>query len=112
MNMARRTHTIRVYCRRGQFEYEYNGGPRLPFSTVRVGWNDRIVLECEDSECWLAIHIGYNSPTPCCSYQAKPGGAIVVDIPPAAVAGVYKYTVAVFDGSDIWTDDPDFIVRG
>ena len=106
-----RTHEIRVFCKDGDFEYEYNG-KRSQFSTVWVHHGDTIRWVCENPKQYLATHIGFNSPFDKCRYRCEAGSHIQVTVTPTAQPGNYKYTVAVFDIEKIWTDDPEFIVRG
>ena len=59
----------------------------------------------------FAVHIGYNSPLPKGRYRAKKGEETGDKILGDATPGDYKYSVSVYDGEYLWTDDPKFIIR-
>ena len=79
---------------------------------------DPVVVRRGDNVEWVctndypfAVHLGWSSPFLKGRYRA-PGRSKVSDrIPENAHYGDYKYFVAVFDGENIWTDDPRIIVR-
>jgi plastocyanin len=98
-----RSYTIEIDCHNGDLEYS---DPHL-----RVQHGDTIKWICKDLSSSFAIHIGWGSPLAKGRYRAGPGGSVEVTIPPNSPPGCYKYTVALYDGKDIWTDDPDFIIR-
>ena len=98
-----RKHIIEIDCHKGDFEYS---DPK-----IWVNHGDTIMWLCKDPSFHFAIHIGWDSPFTKGRYRTGPSGSITVDVPPNAPSNCYKYTVAVFDGKEIWTDDPDFIIR-
>lgn len=99
-----RTMTIEINCSMGDFDYSDR--------SIRLNRGDVVRWVCKDPKAHFAIHIGWNSPFSKCRYRAGPGGVIEIEVPNEASMGCYKYHVAVFDGREIWTDDPEFIIRG
>jgi hypothetical protein len=59
----------------------------------------------------FAIHMGYDTPFEKEHYQAPPRQSIRLSIAPSHRYGRYKYTVAVFDGENVWIEDPELIIR-
>ena len=78
----------------------------------KVKRGDLIHWICErENGDYFAVHIGWNTPLDEGRYRKPCGAKIVAQVDDDAQYGEYKYSVSVFDGSDIWTDDPIFIVR-
>ncbi|MBU4404275.1 MAG: hypothetical protein L6428_03320 [Candidatus Aminicenantes bacterium] len=77
-----------AYVRRGQ-TIEWNSTKNFPFT----------------------IHLGYNSPFTREQLQAPKQKPILFNIPKNTPHGRYKYVIALFDGSKVWIEDPEFIVR-
>lgn len=59
----------------------------------------------------FAIHLGYDSPFERVHHQASREEPIRLNIASDTRRGRYKYVVAVFDGSNVWIEDPWMIVR-
>jgi hypothetical protein len=59
----------------------------------------------------FAIHLGYDSPFERVHHHAPKQQRIRLDIAKNTPRGRYKYVVAVFDGSNVWIEDPQMIVR-
>jgi plastocyanin len=78
---------------------------------VFVEPEDTIEWACENDNYHFAVHIGWDSPLRKGRYRATKGKRISDRVPEDARPGRYKYFVAVFDGENIWTDDPEFIVK-
>jgi len=83
---------------------------------ISVNPGDIIRWVCTN-EVPFAIHIGWDSPLDNFRYQSS-GDPIGITVPrPSSqkphygFPGYFRYTVAVFDGTTIWTDDPEIIVR-
>jgi len=74
---------------------------------VRRG--DKIVWECPTGP--FAIHLGYGSPFKKVHHQ-KPGREkFELPIPQDTPHCRIKYSVAVFDGTNVWIEDPEVIIR-
>jgi hypothetical protein len=76
-------------------------------------WVDRgakIIWECQGGYPF-AVHLGWDSPLDKGRYRASKKEKIVARVLNDARAGYYQYTVVVYDGEKIWTDDPELIVR-
>jgi hypothetical protein len=75
---------------------------------VRPG--ESIIWECPAGFPY-AIHLGYGSPFKKVHHQ-KPGRErIELSIPQGTHHARVKYTVAVFDGTNVWIEDPEVIIR-
>ena len=66
-----------------------------------------------DGEGFFAVHIGWNSPLEKGRYRNGQGKRISAHVPKDAPKGRYEYFVAVFDprSEQVWTDDPEFIIK-
>jgi len=93
---------VNITVKNGNISYDNDN-----FQTRR---GDTIEWACTE-DYHFAVHIGWRSPMPKGRYRAKPGKTIKDKIKADAIPDDYKYYVSVFDGNDIWTDDPKFIVR-
>lgn len=71
-----------------------------------VGQGDKIVWECEYP---FAIH--FMGITPIETVRIRSKGEKMAIIQNNAQLGCYKYFVAVEKDGEIWTDDPDVIIR-
>jgi len=95
------TKTVTIYLNNGDIGYSDE--------RIKVDQDDEVEWGCDNPEHHFSVHFGYNSPLPKGRYRTRPkgrtGGKVV------GKPGIYKYFVAVFDGENIWTDDPDLIVR-
>lgn len=100
-------HTVVILLdERGNIDYE-NG-------LIRAIPGDTIVWQCprcKEGRKPFSVHIGWNSPFPECSYQSPDGSDIAVDVPAEAQFGHYRYVVAALVNGNIYTDDPELIVR-
>ena len=106
-------HVVEIIQRRGDFMYRLNGGSPQEFLTFRVRRGDTITWICQKSDAHFAVDCGYDSPFPTRHFQGRPGQTRVGDkIRTQVPEGRYKYTVAVWDDEGVWTDDPEFIIRG
>jgi len=87
-------------------------GDQIEFSPACafVNRGDAIVWKCPDNLAF-AIHFGWNSPLDKNRYRTRPGGRIQAMVPAGALHGKYKYFAALYDGENIWTEDPELIVR-
>lgn len=93
--------TVNINLRNGEFTYH----PCCP----KVKQGEELKWRCDDGA--FAVHIGYNSPLPKGRYRAKSGDETGDNVGSNAQPGHYKYSVAVYDGEYLWTDDPIFIIR-
>jgi hypothetical protein len=59
----------------------------------------------------FAVHLGYDSPFNRVHHQALRQQPIRLDIGKDTPRGKYKYVVAVFDGNNVWIEDPHIIIR-
>ncbi len=59
----------------------------------------------------FTIHLGYDSPFAIVHHQMSRQKRIRLVIAKNIPLGWYKYTIALFDGSKVWIEDPEFIVR-
>jgi hypothetical protein len=59
----------------------------------------------------FAIHLGYDSPFERVHHQAPQKQPIRLNIPSDIPRGRYKYVIAVFDGSNVWIEDPYMIIQ-
>jgi plastocyanin len=98
-----KTHTVKINVVGGNVLYDK--------PSISVDPEDTIEWVCENSQYHFAVHIGWDSPLRKGRYRASMGKRISEKVPKKAPPGRYKYFVAVFDGTNIWTDDPDFIVK-
>ena len=91
----------------------YEGGNlKYDSCNVQLDWEDEIVWKCMPRNPF-AIHIGWDSPLEKGRYRSVDGEPIRALVPKGALPGRFKYSVAVFDEetNEIWTDDPEFVVR-
>lgn len=77
---------------------------------IWVDRGDKIIWECTNRHAFT-VHLGWNSPLENGRLRAKKGNNIDADVPMNAPPGYYRYTVAVYDEDEIWTDDPELIVK-
>lgn len=99
------THTVNISVENREIKY----GDKPSFKVSR---GDTIEWVCRNDNCHFAVHIGYDSPLSKGRYPKKNNGKGISDkVSKNARPGRYKYFVAVSDGENIWTDDPEFIVR-
>ncbi len=97
-----KSHTVTITVDdQGNFRY---GNPLV---WVRAG--ETIVWECTNKYPF-AVHIGWDSPLEYGRYRSS-GDPIKANVMKDARPGYFRYSVAVFDGKNIWTDDPEIIVR-
>jgi hypothetical protein len=106
-------HVVEISHKKGKFKYRLNDGAKQEFLTFRVSPGDRITWVCQNPTDHFAIDCGYVSPFPTRHFrghqaQERTGNSV----PANALPGRYKYTVAVWDGQELWMDDPEFIIRG
>ena len=92
---------VKITLRNGNLSYH----PCCP----KVNRGEELTWKCDEGA--FAVHIGYNSPLPKGRYRAKKGDATGDNVGGNAQPGEYKYFVAVYDGEQVWTDDPIFIVK-
>lgn len=59
----------------------------------------------------FAIHLGYDSPFAKVHHQALRQQRIRLNIAKNTPCGSYKYIIAVFNGSKVWIEDPELIIR-
>lgn len=104
------THTVNISVEDGEIKYrDDNNGDK---SSFKVSRGDTIEWTCTNADYHFAVHIGYDSPLGKGRYPQKNNVRGISDkVSKNAPPGHYKYFVAVFDGTNIWTDDPDFIVK-
>jgi len=77
---------------------------------IWVNQGDVIQWECTNN-LDFAVHFGWDSPLDKGRYRASAGNKIIANVPEDAKPGYYRYTVAVADGKNIWSDDPELIIR-
>ena len=81
---------------------------------IMVYRGDQIEWECKGEKgvkYHIAVHIGWDSPLDKGRYRPLPGKKVSGVVLDEAKHGSYKYFVAISDGKNIWTDDPEVIVR-
>ncbi len=93
--------TVEIKLNNGDLSYE----PCCP----QVERGEELKWICHAGD--FGVHIGRNSPLPKGRYRQANGNPTGDDVLPNARPGEYKYFVAVHDGTNIWTDDPIFIVK-
>lgn len=98
-----KTHTVNITLEAGKISYDKPCFMAYPGDTIE--W------VCESDGCHFAVHLGWESPLPKGRYRPVTGKKTGDKVPKNAPPGRYKYFVAVSDGKNIWTDDPDFIVK-
>lgn len=98
-----REHTVRIVV-------DKDGNLTYDNPVIWVDRGDSIIWECQ-GDYPFAVHVGWNSPLDKGRYQAPKGRKITANVPENALPGHYPYTVAVYEGERIWTDDPELIVR-
>ncbi len=89
-------------------------GPQIecqPLSQLALRRED-IEWQCVTGQPFT-VDFGWKSPFPEVSYSAEKGKTVKLQIPPNAVNGQYKYTVALFDekSGKVYTLDPEMIIR-
>ena len=57
----------------------------------------------------FAVHFGGKTPFPHVSFNGS-GSIVTEPIPSDMPYGVYKYFIAVYDGTRVLTEDPDIII--
>ena len=79
--------------------------------------NPMIWVDAGDSVTWkspknpiFAVHLGWDSPLDKGRYHSSTG-EIKASVLDSAQPGYFRYSVAVFDGKNIWTGDPEIIVK-
>ena len=98
-----KTHTITISMQNGDISYD-----KL---CVFVEPEDTIEWVCDNDNYHFAVHIDWDSPLGKGRYRAIKGNRIIDKVRKDARPGRYKYFVSIFDGENIWTDDPEFIVK-
>jgi plastocyanin len=97
-----KTHTANITVdSQGNFHYD----PLI----IMVDRRDTVVWKCEGNPNF-AIHIGWNSPLDRGRYRTSKK-EIKAHVQENAQPGHYHYFVAVLIDNEIWTDDPEIIVR-
>ena len=96
-------HTIKIGCS-AEGDISYN------IQSLVVKREDTIEWVCENDYSF-AVHFGWDSPLGKGRYRAGIRDIINDKVPANAPFGEHKYFVAVFDGNNIWTDDPRIIIR-
>jgi hypothetical protein len=100
-NIAKaKRHSVAITVQKGRFSY-------IPASFF-VKRGDIIEWRCKYP---FAIDLGWESPLHKERHKVGPKRTIGDRVRSDAPYGRYKYFVAVWDGKNIWTDDPEFIVR-
>jgi len=93
---------IRITCTpEGELDYSH--------PIVKLGNDDTVEWICDDGN--YALNFGWNTPFKKGRYQASKGEKIEPRRHPHAQHGRYKYFVAVSVDGNLWTDDPDVIIR-
>jgi len=97
-------HRVEIIVKNGEICYSND--------YFKVNRGDSIIWSCDKKygHCY-SVHLGYKSPLPKGRYRKACGQDIRDKVKTNAEPGEYKYFVAVYDGKNIWTDDPIFIVR-
>jgi hypothetical protein len=96
---ATQTHVVQITVASGDFDY----GPNR---SILVRRGDTIEWRYNGN---FAVHIGWNSPCEKGRYRGK--NAIRAKLLPTPLPGHYKYSVAVLADGEIFTDDPELIVK-
>lgn len=97
--MAR--HQIKIEVRDGDFEYSVN--------PIRANPGDSIEWTCEAGP--FAVHLGWGTPCTKGRLRAGKGRKVSTAVRDNAHNGTFKYMVAVNVEGDIYTDDPEIVVK-
>lgn len=99
-------HKVTMTLKNGDISYD-------PYR-IMVKRGDQIEWECKGKKgvkYHIGVHIGWDSPLDKGRLRALPGKKVRSVVLGDAKYGLYKYFVAISDGKNIWTDDPEVIVR-
>ena len=98
--------TVYFSVSKGDFHYHKN-------EILTVDPGDSVEWKCKDGHAF-AVHIGRESPLAKGRFRAKAGRSVSTVIPKSSrqnYVKIVKYTLAVFDGDNVWSDDPLIIIR-
>lgn len=101
-----KSHKVTMTLKNGDISY-------APYRII-VNRGDQIEWECigkKGVKYHVAVHVGWDSPLNKGRIRALPGKKVSGVVLDEAKHGTYKYFVAISDGKNIWTDDPEIIVR-
>lgn len=101
-----KSHVIAFSQKKGDFSYHKN-----EILTVNPG--DSIEWKCRDGHAF-AVHIGRQSPLSKGRFRARAGRSVSTVVPKTPrqnYVKIVKYTIAVYDGENVWSDDPLIIIR-
>jgi len=96
-------HTVEISLNAETGAFSYSQDP------VTAAPGDQIEWVCEEG-AW-SVHFIDRTPLPQQALRAARGSARRLPVRSDAAAGSYKYFVAVAIGDDVFTDDPEVIVR-
>ncbi len=100
------SHTISFTVKDGNFDYHGN-------EIIYIDPGDTIEWNCPEGHPF-AVHIGRDSPLEKGRFRAQNNEKVTTTIPVKPGSDhlkIVKYMVAVFDGDNIWTDDPLIIIK-
>jgi len=95
-------HVVSLAVRNGEFDY---GGKEC----VMVEPGDTVIWK-SDARGHLAIQFGFETPFESRGFKSKEGKPITATVVSRS-PGVYKYTAVIYDGEELWLDDPVIIIR-
>jgi hypothetical protein len=97
-------HVIKVNVKDGEFDY--NGREYL---CVNPG--DAVIWEYPGRGGQFAVQFGFESPFAVHGFQTRPRGSRIAAEISNRHPGIYKYSIAVYDGHRLHLDDPVIIIK-
>ncbi len=95
------THRVDISVSGGDFTYSLD--------PIRVDPGDTIEWSCEDGP--FAVHLGWGTPCSKGRVRGGKGQKVSTSVRTNATNGQYKYMVAVSITGEIYTDDPEIVVK-
>ncbi|NIN50943.1 MAG: hypothetical protein GTN62_12655 [Gemmatimonadales bacterium] len=95
------THQVKITVLDGDFSYSHN--------PLRVDPGDSIEWLCDAGP--FAVHLGWGTPCSKGRVRAGKGQKVGTAVRANAPNGTFKYMVAVNVDGDIYTDDPEIVVK-
>ncbi len=95
------THSVKISVRSGDFDYSLD--------PIRVDGGDTIEWVCESGP--FAVHLGWGTPCSKGRVRGGKGQKASTSVRSNVANGRYKYMVAVSVGGEIYTDDPEIVVK-
>ena len=96
-------HVIKVTVKDGEFDYDGK-------TCVCVEPGDAVIWEYPGRGGQFAVQFGFESPFAFHGFKTRPSGTNIAAEIEEKRPGLYKYSIAVYDGSRLWLDDPVIII--